>query len=78
MHRILSDLSPLLSWRTHPFIVAGDFNNAFGGSVNSCGANWTDRNAGVFSRMVDLGLRLAMASGSERQPGRSTATQSSG
>ena len=36
MHRILSDLSPLMLWRDHPFIVAGDFNNVFGTSVDSC------------------------------------------
>lgn len=60
MHRILSDLSPLLSWRDHPFIVAGDFNNVFGAYVDSrYGADWTARSAGVFSRMGDLGLRLA-------------------
>jgi hypothetical protein len=60
MHRILSDLSPLLSWRDHPIIVAGDFNNVLGTHVEGIyGANWNARTAGVFSRMGDLGLRLA-------------------
>jgi len=59
MHRILSDLSPLLSWRNHPVIVAGDFNSVLGTYVEGYGSNWTARSAGVFSRMGDLGLRLA-------------------
>jgi hypothetical protein len=59
LHRILSDLSPLLSWREHPIIVAGDFNCVLGATDNSYGGNWTARTAGVFSRMEDLGLRLA-------------------
>ena len=59
MHRILSDLSPLLSWRDLPIIVAGDFNNVLGANDDSYGAKWTARSDGVFSRMGDLGLRLA-------------------
>src|SRR5665648_60768 len=59
MHRILSDLSPLLSWRNHPVIVAGDFNSVLGTYVEGYGSYWTARSAGVFSRMGDLGLRLA-------------------
>ena len=60
MHRLLSDLSPLLSWRDYPVIVAGDFNHVLGAAVDDTyGANWTARNDAVFARLGSLGLRLA-------------------
>ena len=59
MHRILSDLSAVLSWRDTPVLVAGDFNSVLGAHDDSFGANWTARNTSVFSRFNDLGLFLA-------------------
>jgi len=60
MHRILSDLSSLLSWPDNPVIVAGDFNSVYGcQDDNTYGGNWYRRNAGVFDRFEQLGLQLA-------------------
>lgn len=59
MHRILSDLSPLLSWAELPMIVAGDFNTVLGADLGHYGGNWPMRDASVFARFEALGLRLA-------------------
>lgn len=71
MHRLLSDLSPLLSWPESPVILAGDFNCVLGGSEDSYGGNWNARHEGVFRRLEDLGLRLAgpqHPNGNQAQP----------
>lgn len=59
MHRVLSDLSPLFSWRELPIIVAGDFNVILDADVGSYGGNWRARDRSVFDRLNALGLRLA-------------------
>ena len=59
MHRLLSDLSPLLSYRRLPVVVAGDFNSVLGWKLDEPGADWTARNTGVFERLSALGLHLA-------------------
>lgn len=58
MHRLLSDLTPLLTARRLPIIVAGDFNTVLGSSDDSPHGNWTLRTGGVFRRLEELDLRL--------------------
>jgi hypothetical protein len=58
MHRILSALSPLLSWPELPLILAGDFNCVLGLDEGRYGAKWAERNAGVFGRLEDMGRKL--------------------
>lgn len=59
MHRLLSDLSPLLCTPRKPVILAGDFNSVLDSRDDSAGADWTGRNASVFRRLGELGLSLA-------------------
>src|SRR5262245_54841199 len=59
MHRILSDLRPLLSWAALPMIVAGDFNTVMGADLGQSGGDWPARDGSVFARCEALGLRLA-------------------
>ncbi len=59
MHRILSDLTPLLVGRDKPIFIAGDFNSVLGANSYEWGERKAARNASVFERMAGLGLRLA-------------------
>ena len=49
MHRILSDISPLLLGRRQPVLIAGDFNWIFGSTAQASGADWQSLNRGVRS-----------------------------
>ncbi len=54
-HRILSDLSALITEQAHDLIIAGDWNLLYGYGEHGSGY-WRDRYATVFDRARSLGL----------------------
>jgi hypothetical protein len=77
MHRILSDLSPLIVAGARPLIVAGDFNSVLGVSGEEIGERTAARHAGIFDRMEVLGLRLAGPRAANPDPMGSSAADAS-
>lgn len=56
-HRLISDISPLITNRRHKVLMAGDFNLMYGYGENG-DAHWAGRYESVFARMKALGLRF--------------------
>jgi len=56
-HRLVSDISPLITCKHHKVLVAGDFNTPHGYGEDD-DAYWRDRYATVFTRLEALGLRF--------------------
>lgn len=56
MHRILSDISSLISGSSRPVVLAGDFNLVRGIEDPNDGELWNRRNASVFDRLDALGF----------------------
>jgi hypothetical protein len=59
MHRIVSDLTPLIVDGARPLVIAGDFNSVRGRATDGPDQRTAARRAGIFDRMDALGLHLA-------------------